>query len=138
MVALRRDESGLSPAVKILGGPREEIATVGGAEAPLEEMRVHCLRLRIASAFVLYQELLEDVHQELTAALADPQPQHIGAIDLVEDGDLRIERIGRCVGVVVHVLNRGQDGATVEAEGADLVNAHVGHAVGELDGAIRG
>src|SRR6266567_1291871 len=83
----------LAPPVEIGGRSRKQITAVGGAVAPLEETRVHDLRLGVAGALVLHEELLEDVQLELAGAFVDTKREHGGAVDLVQERGLGVELV---------------------------------------------
>ena len=63
--------SGLPPRIERRGGAGEQVAAVGRAVAPLEQVRIHHFGLGITGAFVLYKQLFEDVHLELTRRLIE-------------------------------------------------------------------
>jgi hypothetical protein len=61
---------------------------------PLEQSCVHQLRLRIARALVVDEQLFANVQLELARRLVDAERQDVGAIYLVQQRGLRVELVG--------------------------------------------
>ena len=136
MLAMARPRYGIRKLVSAAVVCAVDCASSAGRLIQEGDVRVDPFGGRLAALRRLEHLLLEQGDQDVVGVLGQPRLRDADRVDLVEDGDLRIARRVRRVGVVFEIADRRLHRGLMAAEVAQRFERVGEAAVGELEPVI--
>ena len=126
----------LTPCPKRIARSCDKRFVRRAAVTPRHELHVHGRGLGVAEPFATRQHLLERVRQELIGGHVLAPAEEFGSGHFVEDRGHLVVPLEAIENVAFEVLHGTLQLPVVSAHETDLVPAHRGHRVRDLDGGV--